>query len=52
MPPLATASVPPSVIAPVVALAGVSPVDPAENDVTTVAEGVVQTAVVPFDVKI
>ena len=34
VPPLATASVPASVIAPVVALLGVRPVLPAENDVT------------------
>ena len=34
VPPLATANVPASVIAPVVAVLGVRPVDPAENDVT------------------
>ena len=34
VPPLPTANVPPSVIAPVVALVGVNPVVPAENDVT------------------
>ena len=36
VPPLATASVPASVTAPCVAVEGVSPVVPAENDVTTV----------------
>ncbi len=34
VPPLATANVPANVTAPVVAVFGVNPVDPAENDVT------------------
>ena len=34
VPPLATAKVPANVIAPVVAVLGVRPVEPAENDVT------------------
>jgi len=34
VPPLATANVPANVTAPVVAVLGVNPVDPAENDVT------------------
>tara|TARA_R110000822_G_scaffold161448_1_gene301738 strand:- start:186 stop:755 length:570 start_codon:yes stop_codon:yes gene_type:complete len=51
VPPLATASVPPSVIAPVVAVAGVKPVELPENDVTPPAAGVEDTHVVPFDVS-
>ena len=38
VPPLATAKVPARVMAPVVALFGVSPVVPAENDVTPPVE--------------
>jgi hypothetical protein len=50
VPPFATANVPDNVMAPVVALLGVSPVVPAENDVTPPVLAA-HAAVVPFDVK-
>ena len=50
VPPLATANVPASVIAPVVAVLGVRPVDPAENDVTPPVDAA-HEAVVPLDVS-
>jgi len=50
VPPFATASVPASVIAPVVAVDGVNPVDPALNDETPPEEAA-HVAVVPFDVR-
>jgi len=50
VPPLATASVPANVMAPVVALDGVRPVVPAEKLVTPPVLAA-QLAVVPFDVS-
>jgi hypothetical protein len=50
VPPLATARVPARVTAPVVAVFGVNPVVPAENDETT-AEAAVLAQLVPLDVS-
>ena len=47
VPPLLTTNVPPSVIAPVVAVAGVSPVVPAENVVTPPAEPLLAAVIRP-----
>lgn len=49
VPPFATANVPATVTAPVVAVDGVRPVVPNEIEVTPV--GAAQDAVVPFDVR-
>ena len=50
VPPFAILSVPASVIAPVVAVLGEKPVEPAENDVTPPVDAA-HVAVVPLDVK-
>ena len=50
VPPFATASVPANVIAPVVAVLGVKPVEPAENEVTPPVDAA-HVAVVPLDVN-
>ena len=50
VPPFAILSVPESAIAPVVAVLGVKPVVPAENDVTPPVEAA-HVAVVPLDVS-
>ena len=50
VPPLATARVPASVTAPVVEVAGVSPVEPALKEVTPPVEAD-QAAVVPLEVR-
>ena len=50
VPPLATANVPANVTAPVVAVLGVNPVEPAENEVTPPVDAA-HVAVVPLDVS-
>ena len=48
VPPFVVASVPARVIAPVVAVAGVNPVEPAEKDATPPAPAVAEMVIVPL----